>query len=132
MFENHCLQNETQRPQLSWRIARIVAFAIGGVCLAALFALLLGVVVQWLWNWLMPVIFNLKPITFWQSVGLIFLAKLLVGGFHPHPNPHPKRGISRDPADHWGYYKGFWREKGEKATEDLINQARKDKNEEGK
>ena len=34
-----------------------------------------------LWNWLVPNLFGLKPITFWQAVGLLALCRLLFGGF---------------------------------------------------
>ena len=37
--------------------------------------------VMFLWNWLMPEIFNLKEITFWQAGGLLILSKILFGGF---------------------------------------------------
>jgi hypothetical protein len=30
-----------------------------------------------LWNWLMPVIFGLSEISFWQAVGLNLLASIL-------------------------------------------------------
>lgn len=43
------------------------------------FIVLYAFTVMWLWNWLMPDIANLPEITFWQSAGLIFLAKLLFG-----------------------------------------------------
>ncbi len=32
-----------------------------------------------LWNWLMPVIFGLTTITFWQALGLLVLSKILFG-----------------------------------------------------
>ena len=35
-----------------------------------------------LWNWLMPAIFGLTAITFWQAVGLLLLSKLLFSGFN--------------------------------------------------
>lgn len=35
-----------------------------------------------LWNWLMPDIFGLKEISYWQSVGLVILCNLLVGSTH--------------------------------------------------
>jgi len=38
-------------------------------------------VVMWLWNWLMPAIFGLHAITFWQSLGLLVLSKILFSGF---------------------------------------------------
>ncbi len=31
----------------------------------------------WLWNWLMPSIFGLTKITFWQSLGINILSGLL-------------------------------------------------------
>lgn len=49
---------------------------VGLVVLAflALWSLLIGLPTMWLWNWLMPVIFGLPTIGFWQSVGLVFLS----------------------------------------------------------
>lgn len=51
---------------------------------------LLGGLVMWLWNWLMPAIFGLPALTFWQSVGLVVLCRLLVGniGFGGHHHGH--------------------------------------------
>jgi len=45
---------------------------------------LLGFVIMQLWNWLMPAVFGLRVITFWQALGLFVLGKLLLGGFHRH------------------------------------------------
>ena len=53
------------------------------VLLVAVLSVLLGYVVERLWNWLMPGIFGLRAINYWQAVGLLFLSKLLLGGFHP-------------------------------------------------
>jgi hypothetical protein len=43
----------------------------------AVAALLFGLPLMLLWNWLMPVIFGLPTITFWQAVGLNFLSSTL-------------------------------------------------------
>ncbi len=40
-------------------------------------ALLMGLPLMWLWNWLMPELFGLKTIGFWQAVGLNFLSSIL-------------------------------------------------------
>ena len=40
-------------------------------------ALILGLPLMLLWNWLMPEIFGLTEITFWQAVGLNFLSSTL-------------------------------------------------------
>ena len=41
--------------------------------------------VMWLWNWLMPSLFGLHAIRFWQALGLLALSKLLFGGFRGRP-----------------------------------------------
>jgi len=48
-----------------------------------------GFVTMYLWNILMPAIFGLKLITFWQALGLLLLAKILFGGFHRHGGGRP-------------------------------------------
>lgn len=45
--------------------------------LIALLGILLGLPLQLLWNWLMPTIFNLPTITFWQAMGLNIMASIL-------------------------------------------------------
>jgi len=42
-----------------------------------LVVLLLGLPLQLLWNWLMPSLFNLPHITFWQAVGLNLISSIL-------------------------------------------------------
>jgi hypothetical protein len=54
--------------------------------------ILLGFVIMHLWNWLMPSIFGLNAITFWQALGLFVLGKLLLGGFHRHHGGRPRWG----------------------------------------
>jgi hypothetical protein len=55
--------------------------ALGVIILFAVVVLLVGVLVgfpvMWLWNWLMPVIFGLTKINFWQAWGLSVLCSLL-------------------------------------------------------
>ena len=43
--------------------------------------LVFGYLVMSLWNWLMPALFGLHVITFWQALGLLVLSKILFGGF---------------------------------------------------
>jgi hypothetical protein len=43
-----------------------------------------GVLVMLLWNWLMPTVFGLKAISFWQAWGLLVLSRLLFAGFGGH------------------------------------------------
>ncbi len=37
-------------------------------------------VFRWIWNRTMPAVFGLKPITFWQAIGILILASILTGG----------------------------------------------------
>lgn len=60
------------------RIARGIRIALMVIVALVLF----GFVVMGLWNWLMPLIFGLRVITFWQALGLVILSKILFGGFH--------------------------------------------------
>jgi hypothetical protein len=43
----------------------------------AIVIVLLGYPVMLLWNWLMPEIFGLSEITFWQAIGLNVLCTIL-------------------------------------------------------
>lgn len=48
----------------------------------ALFAiLLLGNVIRWLWNAILPDLLNVNTISYWQAVGLLALCRLLFGNF---------------------------------------------------
>ena len=47
------------------------------VGLIVLAAILLALPLQLLWNWLMPTIFDLPMIIFWQALGLNMLAGIL-------------------------------------------------------
>jgi hypothetical protein len=40
-----------------------------------------GLVVMSLWNWLMPALFGLPAITFWQAWGVLILSRILLGSF---------------------------------------------------
>ena len=56
-----------------------------------LFAWLFGEIVMHLWNWLMPALFGLKAITFWQGLGLLVLCRILVGGLGGGSNNSRRR-----------------------------------------
>ena len=58
----------------------------------ALFMFLVGKLVMSLWNWLLPPLFGLPAITFWQGLGLLMLCRILFGGFGSHSSgPSPSR-----------------------------------------
>lgn len=53
--------------------------------IASVAATVFGFAVMWLWNHLMPVIFGLHAVNFWQALGLLVLSKILFSGFHGRP-----------------------------------------------
>jgi len=52
----------------------------------------IGFVAMSLWNWLMPAIFGLRMINFWQALGLMVLSRILLGGFRGRPGGGHWRG----------------------------------------
>ncbi len=67
-----------------WWLGKIVA----GIGFFALAALLLSLVVMWLWNALVPVLFNGPIISYVQSIGLLILSHLLLRGWSPWRHVH--------------------------------------------
>lgn len=77
-----------------WYIRRGVGIALMGV----LAVVLLGFVVMSLWNWLLPALFGMKVISYWQGMGLLILSRILLGGFHRYHRPsfhHRRRMFER-------------------------------------
>jgi hypothetical protein len=119
---------------------RIAAFTLLGVTMASLFALAFGWLVMLLWNKLMPSLFGLPLVNYWQSVGLVVLTKLLFGGFGPHHgrsnkahHSHFKKhffSCNNDPVfpnvnhENGKYFHEYWKEEGRKAF-DLYLEKRK-------
>ena len=68
-----------ERAKRKHGVMRTVGMVILGVVGAAAFALAFGAIAMVLWNWLMPEIFGLTAIGFWQAFGIVLLAKLLFG-----------------------------------------------------
>ena len=56
-------------------IATLAVFAFSGA-------------VMLLWNNILPVVFHVGAITFWQAVGILVLSKLLFGGFRGRRGMH--------------------------------------------
>lgn len=61
------------------KVLVVLGIVVGAPALIAGFVL----VTMALWNWLMPVIFGLPRIGFWQSLGILVLAQFLFKGGHP-------------------------------------------------
>ena len=77
-------------------VFKVAGWVVLGVALATVLAFLLGVAVMALWNWLMPAIFGLPTISYWQAVGLFILCHLLFKSHHEgHRHGDKKSGDGR-------------------------------------
>jgi hypothetical protein len=105
---------------------------IGGIFFIIL-VFLFGYITMRLWNWLMPELFGLGEIQYWQALGVLILAKILFGGFGNHKSkrsskkthrrckPGHENGFKKD-FSNWKYYDKFWEDQGEKAFEAYVKQ----------
>ena len=71
----------------SW-LARGVARGVAATVAIAVAIAVISWVVMSLWNWLMPTLFGLVRITYWQAFGLFVLGRLLFGGFRGFRGRH--------------------------------------------
>jgi len=106
----------------------IAAMIIFGAIFFTGLAILLGFVIMWLWNWLMPMIFGLTTLTFWEAVGVFVLFKILLGGCGGFGGKDKKTSKtskcnteSKGEFSKWKHYDNFWKEEGNKAYEAYIN-----------
>lgn len=61
-----------------------------------LWIVLFSTAVFFLWNWLIPSIFGLASISFWQAIGLLVLCKILFSGFGMHKLHHRRMHAQRN------------------------------------
>jgi len=115
---------------------KIVLWVIAGVLLALLFASIFAFAVMYLWNWLMPDIFGLGQIGYLQALGLIVLARLLVGGWHHGHGKDGKSGFHSHIKDRFSRstrcnekdlfedrgFREFWENGGRETYEDFLKE----------
>jgi hypothetical protein len=73
--------------------------------LIALFIFVGGEIVKLLWNWLLPPLFGLHALTFWQGLGILILARILFGGIGRHGSsdrPFSRRRMRERMAERMG------------------------------
>lgn len=97
-------------------IARHVLLGIG---LVAAFAVVFGWVVMMAWNYVVPSLFGLPMVTFWQAVAVLVLARVLTGrlthGHHRRFHHHRRHRRGAGGADSAALYSAWWDEEGETA-----------------
>jgi hypothetical protein len=62
---------------------KVAEFGIGCGLVAAAWAIvavIIGFPIKWLWNWIMPNLFNLPEISVWMALGIALLIGILFGG----------------------------------------------------
>ena len=93
--------------------------------IALAFVLLLGGLVMLLWNGVLTDIVPVRPISYWQAIGLFILCKILFGGFRPGPSgfrrggPPWKTKLMNLTPEERERFKKEWQQRGnEKETEE--------------
>jgi hypothetical protein len=124
--------------------ARIISMVVIGLVTAAILGLVFGIFVRELWNLIMPELFGLKTITYWQAFGIVILGHLIFGGSgggHSESKSSRRRKYhdscgeyddSKESLKHWMYYDEWWSSQGNKAFTDYVekkDQANKRPNE---
>ena len=120
-FFKHKMRGKSPGVIAGW----VILGVIGIVGLAILF----GFIIMWLWNSLMPELFGLTTITYWQAVGLFILSKILIGcgssggGKSNHSSKHSNKSCGKDSKkdfSKWKHYDKFWEAEGDQAYKDYV------------
>ena len=114
---------------------------VKGIAIALIFIvlfLLANYVLMRLWNWLMPDLFGLTTVDYWQALGIFVLAKLIFGfgggdsgkgksksKRKKHFRKDQKCVSWRRDFSEWELYDEFWKEEGETAFKEFVEK-RKD------
>lgn len=111
------------------RSYKIVRNIFGAVIFIAGLGLIMGLLVQFLWNATIAETFQLTAISFWQAVGLFILAKLFFGFGTSNDKPEmifrrkrkkeaPETDEQAVPDDQ--AFRRYWKEEGRTAYEQFL------------
>lgn len=113
--------------------AKIICYIILGILGVIALGFVFGYAIKLLWNWLMPELFGLKGISYWQGIGIFILARLIFGSFGGNSNSS-KSSNNKDQKscpdekekpkgkqDSNRYYEEWWEKEGKKAFDDYID-----------
>lgn len=103
--------HDEKRMRAAGKVKRIVGKIVAFLVLMPVAMFLFVEAVLHLWNWLMPAIFHLPAIGFWQALGLMVLSWILLGG---------RRGMGG-----WRpHYRGRWRKRMHERWEEMTPEER--------
>ncbi len=77
-------------------------FVVGPPAIVA-FVALGGIIVQALWNWLLPPLFHLPLITFWEALGVLLLSRILFGRWGGGGPGHGRHGCRPRLRERWDH-----------------------------
>ena len=81
------------------RIRKLIWIAPFAIVAMVAFMALGGYLVLLLWNWLLPALFGIRLITFWQALGILVLSRILFGGFGWRGSRRPPRRMMEERCD---------------------------------
>lgn len=112
---------------------KIICYVFLGIASVIALGFLFGLLIKLLWNWLMPELFGLKEISYWQGIGIFILARIIfgsVGGNSSSPKSKNDKKIQadkcndNDKADDKDHstrnYDEWWEAEGKKAFDDYM------------
>ncbi|MEI6412170.1 MAG: hypothetical protein WCR52_22455 [Bacteroidota bacterium] len=76
-----------------------ILWIIGGITAGIAAFLLLSLIVQRLWNWLVPTKFKGPAIEFKHAAGMLILSRILLGGFGGHHGWNGPRNMAFHDGD---------------------------------
>ncbi|NLV35152.1 MAG: hypothetical protein GXY17_00545 [Clostridiaceae bacterium] len=115
--------------------AKIISYIILGILGVIALGFVFGYAIKLLWNWLMPELFGLKEISYWQGIGIFILARLIFGSFGGNSNGSKssnnkdqkscpdEKDKTKEKQDSKGYNEEWWEKEGKKAFDDYIDRA---------
>lgn len=125
-MEKRIEKNVEHQVTKAFKVLAMIVFGIGLFLLA-------NYVLMRLWNWLMPDLFGLGLIDYWQALGILVLAKIIFGfgggdsrkssSKKKHKNHFRKKekcGSLRRDFSEWQLYDEFWDAEGESAFQAYV------------
>ena len=71
---------------LAFRAGRFKNFLLGLV-IGIVILVILGLILQWLWNTTLPEVLGVKPVTVVQAIKILFISSILFGGYRVVETP---------------------------------------------